>query len=52
MFMTKIVAQAGVAFKFSDQVTLNLTQQFEDVDSDVSESFTRNATRGALTVEF
>lgn len=49
---TAVIVTAGVTFDISDNTTLKFAQQFEDEDSDVSTSFSRNATRASLVRSF
>ena len=41
-----------ITYKFDDWTSLKLAQSYEDVDSDVSVSFTRNETSLALSRQF
>lgn len=49
---TTWLARAAVTYSFNNQLSLTVSQQYEDVDSDVDASFTRNATALYLTHAF
>ena len=49
---TTIVAQGEVAYRLGKESVLRLTQQYQDVDSDVDTSFDRNTTSLSLTKQF
>lgn len=49
---TVIIAGISATFAMDDNTAITLGQTFEDVDSDVSTSFTRNATRLSLKRKF
>ena len=47
-----IVAQIDVTYRFKDRFSVKLAQRFEDVDSEVDASYTRNSTRLGFNVYF
>jgi hypothetical protein len=49
---TTVLATASAAFWMDDKTSISLTQLYEDVDSDVFVSFTRNATQVAFSRRF
>lgn len=49
---TTVIAKAELAYKIAHGMTLKFVQMFEDVDSDVYVSFTRNSSSLALSKQF
>ncbi len=49
---TTWLARAAVTYSFNNRVSMTISQQYEDVDSDVDETFTRNTTALYLTHAF
>lgn len=47
-----VVAQVDVTYRFKDRFSVKLAQRYEDVDSDVDVSYTRNSTRLGCNVYF
>jgi hypothetical protein len=49
---TVIICSADVTFRFNNQNKLKFVQRYEDVNSDVSEDFTRNSSNLSYTRDF
>lgn len=49
---TRIVVEAEMAYAVSDRTTVKFVQRYEDLDSDVSVSFTKNTSAVALVQRF
>ena len=48
----RVIVEGSVAYHFSKMTSLTLTQRYEDLDSEVGESFVKNTTRLVFGREF
>ena len=49
---TTVIAACGIAYRLRSTTSIRLAQRYEDVDSDVASSSTRNSTRLSLSQRF